>query len=528
MSRKLSLSLSVLAVLGAGALPLAAQAQGMNPQQALTWHSARAPYAPSPNAVAGGPGDSPEPNSPMFICRAAVDGSLTPGKWNQGNCNVGYGGREIVARDYQVAYGQASWRIFGGREDPGLIQTGREANGTPLYSCRVLYRDGGRDVGYQPGKVMGNGKCDIAYGGREISVRGPFEALYAGDVGVPAAYVAPPPVAGGRRPVYNQYNQYNQYNRTRTTTVVHVEQHIAPPPPPQRPGQPRPLCRKGDPGVSFTAVGYAGPNCVTTNVYGEVAAYGNATEEERARYAKSDEPCKPGDASVHVENGMLVGADCKSVPEPVMKDNEADAKAQADARAEAEYRAAREAEAARQAEAKAAQDEAARVKAQEEQKAADEKAAADQRAAHDAEELSKAKEAQAKADAEKAAQEQAAQQQAEQQKAADEARAAHDAEELSKAKEAQAKADAERAAQEQAAQEKAAQEQKAAEEKAAADERAAGEAEELRMAKEAEAKAEAEKAAQQKAEEEKKAEPEPPPPPTEDTHAEPASGSSSG
>lgn len=518
-----SLRLSIALLLGAGLAPSLALAQGWaDSQQALTWQYARSPYMPSPDAIAGGPGNSPDPNSPMFICRAPVRGSVTPGKWIKGNCNVAYDGNEVVARDYQVAYGRASWRSFGSRNDSGLIQTGREADGTPLYSCRVRYRDRGRDVGYQPGKIVASGKCDIAYDGREISMRWPFEALYAGNVGTSASIGAAypgqrpgyyPPGPGydmplcrasdrdvhlkkgiwtgpGCIPVDARTNQPVYGGQPPEHTTYRVEQLTAPPPPPN---QPRPLCRKGDPGVSFTAVGYAGPNCITTNVYGEVAAYGNATAEERARYAQSTEPCKPGDASVHVENGMLVGADCKSVPEPVVNQNDdSQQKAQAAEKAAANHQAAREAEAAkaREAEARAEQDKAAQAKAEQEQKAAEEKAVADQRAARDAEELRKAKEA-------------------------------------------QAKADGERAAQEQAAQAKAAQEQKAAEEKAAADERAAGEAEELRMAKEAEAKADAEKAAQdkaaqEKAEQEQKAAAEPPPPPTEETHAEPSSGLSSG
>jgi hypothetical protein len=77
----------------------------------------------------------------MYICRAMYQGSMTPGKWVKGNCNISYGAQEHVMRQYQVAYGNAYWRRYNGNVN-GLIQTGTEADGTPLYSCRVHYYSG--------------------------------------------------------------------------------------------------------------------------------------------------------------------------------------------------------------------------------------------------------------------------------------------------------------------------------------------------------------------------------------------------
>ena len=148
----------------------------------IYWQEQASPQQPANGAVVGGPGDAPEPNSPLFVCRAVYQASTQPGKWVKGNCNVTYNSREIVARDYQVLYGPAEWRPYTGNA-PDLLQTGNEADGTPLYSCRVQYRD----HGYQPGKLTG-GKCDIPYNGREVVQRGPFEALYvSGDVPYVAA-----------------------------------------------------------------------------------------------------------------------------------------------------------------------------------------------------------------------------------------------------------------------------------------------------------------------------------------------------
>lgn len=144
------------------------------------WQQQVSPQEPDNGAVVGGPGDAPEPNSPLFVCRATYEGGTQPGKWVKGNCNVTYNSREVVARDYQVLYGPAAWRPYTGNS-PDLLQTGNEADGSPLYSCRVQYHD----HGYQPGKLTG-GKCDIPYNGREVVQRGPFEALYVSGGG---AYV---------------------------------------------------------------------------------------------------------------------------------------------------------------------------------------------------------------------------------------------------------------------------------------------------------------------------------------------------
>lgn len=573
MSRAKLMRLFAAVLVGAALWPLVAAAQsGSNPQQTLSWQAARAPFAPGRDAVAGGPGNSPAPDGPMFICRAEVQGSMTPGKWANGKCNVAYGGREIVAHDYQVAYGKAVWRQFGNRNQSDLIQTGQEADGTPLYSCRVRYRDSGRDVGYQPGKIVASGKCDISYAGREVVVNWPFEALYAGNTGTPAvaggAYAGH---AGQRGIPLCKPSDTGVLMKGRTwqgpncipVDVMTGQPVYATPLPAsdhaERIGaasnKPRELCRKDDPGVTFTANGYAGPNCITSNVYGEPSYYGNATPEERARYKEMNEPCQPGDAGVHVENGMLVGADCKSVPESTaQQDNNggeptfgvrkgdhivtgtsqvndqqkqgADEKA-AEAKAVAAGRAASEAD-LKAADEQAAQEKAAQEKAEQEKADAEkaaalqkafadqaekDKAAAEQRAAEEkaAEESRQAQEAAAKEAEAKATQEQAAaEQRAAEEKAAEESRQAQEAE----AKAAQEKDDAEKAAQLQ----KAFADQAAAD-KAAKDKEDAEKAAELKKAFE-------DQAAQQKAEQEKAAEP--PPPSEDEPKSEPESGSSSG
>ncbi len=142
----------------------------------------------------GGPGSDPNPGTPMYICRARVQGSLVPGKWVQGNCNVAFGGSEQIMRSYEVAYGSARWVSYRG-SPYGLAQTGSEADGSPLYSCRVHYYAGGTDYGYQPGKLVSDGTCHIPMGGGEVAQNPPFEVLYATGGGrPPIPYPYPYPI----------------------------------------------------------------------------------------------------------------------------------------------------------------------------------------------------------------------------------------------------------------------------------------------------------------------------------------------
>ena len=160
----------------------------------LQWQQQHAPATPGNGAIVGGPGDSPEPGSPLYICRAAHEGGIYPGKWVKGSCNIALDGQELVESDYEIALGHAAWGAYQGHT-AGLLQTGKDPDGSPLYSCRTNYR------GFQPGKLA-DGKCSFAYDGREIVQRPPFEALYApgseppATAGAPVAPVAPRPATG--------------------------------------------------------------------------------------------------------------------------------------------------------------------------------------------------------------------------------------------------------------------------------------------------------------------------------------------
>ena len=189
----------------------------------------------------GGPGSDPSPGTPMYICRANVQGSVVPGKWVQGNCNVAFGGSERIMRSYEVAYGSARWGAYQGNSY-GLAQTGN-ADGSPLFSCRVQYVDAsGNGYGYQPGKLVSDGTCHIPFGGGEVVQNPPFEVLYA---------------TGGGRPPY-QPPYYPPYP--------------FPYPQPQPQAQPYPACQLGGPGVTLdTRRGWwVGPNCSSIDSPGHI------------------------------------------------------------------------------------------------------------------------------------------------------------------------------------------------------------------------------------------------------------------
>jgi len=161
-------------------------ANAQNPS--LQWQQQQAPATPGNEAIIGGPGDAPEQDSPLYVCRAAHGEGLYPGKWVKGNCNIAVDGQEIVASDYEIAIGHAVWGPYQSRA-VGLLQTGKDADGSTLYSCRASYR------GYQPGKLK-DGKCAFPYDGREIVQRPPFEALYApGSVPSRTTAATPAPVS---------------------------------------------------------------------------------------------------------------------------------------------------------------------------------------------------------------------------------------------------------------------------------------------------------------------------------------------
>jgi len=144
----------------------------------VTWQSARAGDTPGPGAIRGGPGYGPDPDTPLYLCRAGDrGGGLFPGKWIQGKCSIALDGRELKQSTYDVAYGSATWAPFGGAITPDVVQGGYDVDQTPLYVCRVPhFKLSFGDKGNQPGYLK-NGVCMVAYGSGTTN-NPPFEVLF--------------------------------------------------------------------------------------------------------------------------------------------------------------------------------------------------------------------------------------------------------------------------------------------------------------------------------------------------------------
>jgi hypothetical protein len=168
---------------------------------AQSWVDAQSGSPLPANAVVGGH----ENGRPLFVCRASYNGGVHPGKVVGGNCNIGFGGQEVVMQQFQVLVsgtGSAFAEWGAPRDDlAGAFVGGRESSGSPLWVCRAAY-----DGGIQPGKVVGS-NCNIPYGRKEIQVP-QFEVLYWVEPWVSARTGSPLPpraaVAGDENgtPVY--------------------------------------------------------------------------------------------------------------------------------------------------------------------------------------------------------------------------------------------------------------------------------------------------------------------------------------
>lgn len=106
----------------------------------------------------------------LAVCRASYKGGTHPGKVVSGKCNIGWGGKEIVIRKFQVMTNKGvklAWTK--GPKAKGMVIGGKE-RGRTLPICRAKYKSG-----THPGKVVA-GKCNIGWGGKEIVLK-KFEVL---------------------------------------------------------------------------------------------------------------------------------------------------------------------------------------------------------------------------------------------------------------------------------------------------------------------------------------------------------------
>ena len=106
----------------------------------------------------------------LAVCRASYKKGMHPGKVVAGKCNIGWGGKEITLKKFEVMTARGvklAW--VKGPSAKGMIIGGKEGS-RQLPLCRASYKKG-----THPGKVVA-GRCNIGWGGREIVLKS-FEVL---------------------------------------------------------------------------------------------------------------------------------------------------------------------------------------------------------------------------------------------------------------------------------------------------------------------------------------------------------------
>ena len=122
-----------------------------------------------PNAIIGGS----EPGRTLPVCRAIHNKGVHPGKVVGKNCNFGYGGKEVLAPQYDVLVGNPAvlnkspqlvrWiAAQGGQVPPGAFFGAYEPGRPILPICQAPYKGG-----VHVGKVVA-GNCNFGYGGLEV------------------------------------------------------------------------------------------------------------------------------------------------------------------------------------------------------------------------------------------------------------------------------------------------------------------------------------------------------------------------
>jgi len=126
------------------------------------------------NAVIGGV----ETHRSLAICRCNYKGAMHPGKVVERRCNIGWGGKEIGLKRFEVLVNKGvielDWQKTDGKKLPNHAVKAGEENGRALYVGRAHH-----EAGTHPGKVFQAGKgyiCNIGYGEKEITYK-TFEVL---------------------------------------------------------------------------------------------------------------------------------------------------------------------------------------------------------------------------------------------------------------------------------------------------------------------------------------------------------------
>jgi len=108
------------------------------------------------------------------VCRGSYKKGIHPGKVHRGKCYIGYGGKEIVLRSFEVLSKRGrgnkfTWVKLRQARGKRKVIGGKEKNRS-LAICRGRYKGG-----VHPGKLIRK-KCNFGYWGKEIVLR-KFEVL---------------------------------------------------------------------------------------------------------------------------------------------------------------------------------------------------------------------------------------------------------------------------------------------------------------------------------------------------------------
>jgi hypothetical protein len=127
------------------------------------------------NAITGGIELGGDNNgTTLYVCRAAYNDGVYPGKLLNGSCNIGFGGKETVVSTYEVAVGSGSW------SKPRTGFAGALTGGREIYVCRANFRQssgsGTINYGQYPGRIV-DGKCNFAFGTKELT-SADFDVFY--------------------------------------------------------------------------------------------------------------------------------------------------------------------------------------------------------------------------------------------------------------------------------------------------------------------------------------------------------------
>ncbi len=121
--------------------------------QRIQWVSAANGSIPG-GAVVGGQ----EPGRQLYVCRARHAGGVHPGKVVGRNCNIGYGGREVVVSQYEVL------TLLPGRRPPPPPppQASLQVNGRPLHGAGQL------QPGFMPDPALSTGVAGGAINAQSV------------------------------------------------------------------------------------------------------------------------------------------------------------------------------------------------------------------------------------------------------------------------------------------------------------------------------------------------------------------------